>query len=471
MREGERHAAGSNGGSPPSQGRSSFLKRAVRKAVRVVYRLALPIVRPLAFRTRRYLAQTLQDELQGVKVELHGAKVELQVVRDELHRMHAELTHDVRHAHTMQLDALHRTTASLQHEVLVNAQHWHETGFKDAQKLSLGLHQSIQASRELVREEVLRCHEDAHRELQAVVAASRESTQLATDAHVFNMSSRLDRIEQFSAASARRMAVHGDHDAILVKSAVGYVLCADSDHAVLAGLLEADDLNCGTRLLIQRFVEPGDIFVDVGAHLGLLSLAAAQAMHGKGKIIVFEPFPGTRSLLEKTFRMNGFAGMLEVHGAAVSNRVGEETLFLGTTSERHSIVGVDLPSGYPKEKMSVASVTLDSALPSGQTVNLLRIDAGGAELEIIEGAHSLISGNPNMALIMELSSLHLKRAGHSLDKWFTVFDELGLIYFVINPDTGMLENMPMEQLVMADSINLFFARPDSLAWKRLDVKA
>ncbi|CAN7746767.1 FkbM family methyltransferase [Caballeronia sp. LjRoot29] len=371
----------------------------------------------------------------------------------------------------MQLGALHAATASVQYEVLVNAQHWHDTGFTDAQRLSLGLHQNIQVSRESVREEVLRSHDNATRELQAAVATMRETMQLATDAYITSMSSRLDRIEDFGAASARRVAVHSDHDTVLVKTPAGYVLCADSDHAVLAGLIETGDQRCGVRLLIQEFLEPGDTFVDVGAHLGLLSLAAARAMHGRGKIFVFEPFPGTRSLLERSFRMNGFADMIEVHGAAVSNRVGETTLFLGTTSERHSLIPLDLPGGYMKEQIDVPSVTLDSALPSGQAVNLLKIDAGGAELDVIEGARSLISGNPNMALIVELSSAHLKRAGHSLDQWFEAFAVLGLIYFAINPDTGVLENVPSEQLAMADSANLFFARPDSLAWKKLDLKA
>jgi len=442
--------------------KASLLKRAARKAARLVYRMVLPIVRPLAFRTRRYLTQGIQDELSRTAALA-------QSMNDELRRIQAELVHEIRHTHAAGLEVLQKTAESVQHEVLINAHHWHMVGYKDAQALSAGLHQGIQASRESIREEVLRSQEATAAELRVVMNESREVLRSAAEDYVSSEFSRLDRLEQLANVSARRVAVHSDQDRILLKSEVGYVLCADSDHAVLAGLLDTGELERGTRLLIERFVGRGDVFVDVGAHLGLLSLAAARAMHGQGKIFAFEPFPNTRAMLKRSFWLNGFAEMIEVHGAAVSNRIGETKLFLGATSGHHSIFALDVPGRHEASPIEVPMVTLDSALPNGLTVDLLKIDAEGAELNIIEGARSVLASNLDIALVVELGPSHLRRVGHSLDHWLGAFAEIGFVYRAINPDTGVLEDVTKEQLGLAESTNLFFARTRSSAWKKLDV--
>jgi FkbM family methyltransferase len=422
----------------PSQPvRSSLLKRAARKMARLAYRIVLPIVRPLAFRTRRYLTQGIQDELNRTAAVAQG-------MNDELRRMQAELVHEIRHAHAVGREVLQMTAESVQHQILVNAHHWHTVGYKDAQALSAGLHQSIQVSRESIREEVLLLQEATVAELRAVMNESREAIRSVAEDHASNEFSRLDRLEQLATISARRVAVHSDQDRVLLKSEVGYVLCADSDHAVLAGLLDTGDLERGTRLLIQRFIGRGNVFVDVGAHLGLLSLAAARAMHGHGKIFAFEPFPNTRAMLKRSFWLNGLADMIEIHGAAVSNHVGETKLFLGATSGHHSIFALDLPADYETFSIDVRTVTLDSALPAGLTVNLLKIDAEGAELDIMEGAKSLLASNLEIALIVELGPSHLRRVGHSLDHWLGAFVKIGFVYRAINPDTGALECVTQE---------------------------
>lgn len=446
-------------GSQP--GRPSLLKRAARKAARLVYRMALPVVRPLAFRTRRYLTQGIYDELSRNAVLAQNMK-------DELRRVHADLVHEIRHSQAVGLEVLQKTAESVQHEILVKVHHWHNVGYRDAQSLSAGLHQGIQVSRESIREELLRSQEAVGAELRVVVNESREAMRSATEDFASNEYARLDRLEQLANISARRVAVHSDQDRILLKSEVGYVLCADSDHAVLAGLLDSGELERGTRLLIQRFVGRGDVFVDVGAHLGLMSLAAAKAMHGQGKIFAFEPFPNTQAMLKRSFWLNGFAEMIEVHGAAVSNHAGETKLYLGPTSGHHSIFALDFPDGHETSSIDVPTVTLDSALPAGLGVDLLKIDAEGAELDIIEGARSLLASNPDIALIVELGPSHLRRVGHSLDHWLGAFAASGFVYRAIHPQTGVLENVTQEQLGLAESTNLFFARSGSTAWTKLD---
>lgn len=442
MHEADSRAIASDAAGTPPPDKPSFLKRAARKAAQLVYRAALPVIRPLAFRTRRYLTQNIQDELD---------------------RMQGGLTNEIRNALAVEIQTLQHTAQSVQHEVLTDALRWHDISHRQLQELVAGLHQATQHAREFLREELVRTIGSSNQELQAVIVGAQTALDTALNANV-----RLERIEQYSYASARRVAVHCDHGTVLIKTAVGYVLCDDSDHAVLATLIDAGELEPGTRRLIERFLKPGDVFVDVGANLGMISLAAARAMQGKGKIFTFEPFAPTKALLEKTFWLNGFSSILESHGAAVSSRGGHTRLFLGTTSGHHSIFPLDTSATDATQHVDVPVVTLDDALPAQQQVTLLKIDAEGAELDVINGALATQANNPDMGLIVEFGASHLRRVGCLPSQWLSVFNELGFKCRAIHPESGVLEDWPPERLMAVDSINLFFAQDRSRAWARFE---
>ena len=282
-------------------------------------------------------------------------------------------------------------------------------------------------------------------------------------------SSRLDRIEQYALASARRVAINCGSGEILVRSEVGFILCAPSDHAVLACLLDSGDLERGTRLLIQGFLKPNDLFIDVGANLGMHTLAAAHAMQGRGRIIAFEPFEPTQRLLSKSISMNGFAEMTEIHQVAVSNRGGHQTLFLGATSGHHSLFPLTTPSTLAPSPVEVALVRLDDVVLGGTKVDLIKIDVEGAELDVLESARQIIASNPSIALIVEFGFSHLARTGHTTKDWLAAFHDLGLVHRAINVDNGQLEEWTVAQLEAVDSINLFCARPKSPAWAKAGV--
>ena len=280
---------------------------------------------------------------------------------------------------------------------------------------------------------------------------------------------RLDRVEQYAFAAARRFAINCGPGEVLVRSEVGYILCSPSDHAVLACLIDTGDLERGTRYLIQNFLKPNDVFVDIGANLGMHTLAAARAMQGKGRIIAFEPFEPTQRLLAKSIWMNGFADMTEIHQAAVSNRAGLQTLFLGASSGHHSLFPLTTPSSLAPQPVEVALVRLDDVLSDSTKVDLIKIDVEGAELDVLESARPIIASNPSIALIVEFGFSHLARSGHSTKDWLAAFHGLGLVQHAINVDTGQLEQWTIEQLEAVESVNLFFARPESVAWAKARV--
>lgn len=271
--------------------------------------------------------------------------------------------------------------------------------------------------------------------------------------------------ERYAHAAARRVAVTTAPDEVLVRAADGYVVCSARDYALLAILLEAGELEPGTRLLIQRLLEPGKTFVDAGANIGLMSLAASRALNGRGQIVGFEPHPETHRLLTQTMLLNGLGPMAEMHQSAVSNEPGIMPLFLGITSGHHSLHPLDDSPIPLAEPIDVPVVRIDDVI-SGRPVDLLKIDVEGAELDTIAGAESTIHSNPDIAIIVEFGISHLRRTGITTATWLKAFEDFGLQYEAIDPATGGLLDWSPEQLEAVESINLFFARPESPAWDR-----
>jgi FkbM family methyltransferase len=439
-------------------------KAFLRPLARIVYRLLKPAFRPVAFRLRRYLVESLhQDVLNAHALSMQELQQVSAGLGQELHVTRELLRQDILNSHAQSLQELQRMSADMLQEV------------------SAGILQELQIARESLKQNILSTHTISLQELQLAYASLLQEVQAARgslnqsvgmlqeiQAHSSNLFPLLDRIEQYSNATARRVAISCSSDEILIRTEVGYILCSASDHAVLACLIENGELERGTRQLIQRFLCPGDVFVDVGANLGLHTLAAARAMQGCGKIIAFEPYGPTKCLFEKSVWINGFSEITDIHQAAVSNTTGHQKLFLGATSGHHSLFPVDAPYEILSKSVEVPLVRLDDIILADQKVNLIKIDAEGAELEIIDSAAPVIERNPDIALIVEFSPSQLKRTSHSTEQWLSAFTNLGLIHRMINAETGTLEDCSLEQLEGSETINLFFARPDSKAWSKVE---
>jgi FkbM family methyltransferase len=220
---------------------------------------------------------------------------------------------------------------------------------------------------------------------------------------------------------------------------------------------------------MQRLLKPGDIFIDVGANVGLHTLAAARAMQGLGRIVAFEPCEPTKRLLETSVGLNGFSGIVDIHQAAVSSRTGRQQLLLGATSDHHGLSSVPGPAGMHRAPGDVHCVTLDEFTASNPVVTLIRIDAHGAELDVLDGSRSLIRQNEEVALMVKFRPAHLRRAGHTTRDWLSRFEALGLVHRVIDHETGVPESWSAEKLDRVESVHLLFARPGVDVWRKAEI--
>ena len=190
-------------------------------------------------------------------------------------------------------------------------------------------------------------------------------------------------------------------------------------------------------------------------------------MQGNGRVIAFEPFPRTSELLKRTVMMNGLASFCDVHQEAVSDQPGEKDLFVGRVSAHHSLIELDDLVSASSPPVKVPVVRLDDVIAPLDTVDLIKIDVEGMELEVLNGARRIVAENPKIAIIVEFGPSHLYRSGHSAASWLDSFTNLGFDRRVIDPVTGRLSTASIEELADVESTNLLFAATQSPVWERL----
>jgi FkbM family methyltransferase len=144
---------------------------------------------------------------------------------------------------------------------------------------------------------------------------------------------------------------------------------------------------------LKTNARPGQVSLNIGAHMGIYALALARWTAPEGRVFAFEPNPETRDALEKHVSLNGLQHRVEVLGHAVSDRPGSAT-FHATGQEGFSRLETgnpDSPAGVAEVSMTVSTTSVDTfCAERGCTPDWITIDVEGFEIEALEGARHII---------------------------------------------------------------------------------
>ena len=217
------------------------------------------------------------------------------------------------------------------------------------------------------------------------------------------------------------------------------------DHRLLCRLLgdflafvDARDLMLGPRLVLDGFWEswvtlavarhlrPGMWCVDVGANYGYYTLLMAAACGPEGRVVACEPNP----LLAETYLPQNLALTGFYHGVEICRKVigdlDDRTVdfvlhdgdFATSSLERWAYA-------HRCGTVQAPAITLDRLCADWPRLDLVKIDAEGAEALVWEGMQQTLRRFPHAVVVMELhlqrdppqttSFLHqLERSGYSI---------------------------------------------------------
>ena len=148
----------------------------------------------------------------------------------------------------------------------------------------------------------------------------------------------------------------------------------------------------------------GDTVVDVGAFIGLWTIHASRKVGERGRVIAFEPNPFVFSQLEENVSLNGLKNVTLLR-SALGDHVGQVEIYGEAKESSLASMYRDRVELYVSEEkiaaMTTEMTTIDILLEGGvKAIDLLKIDAEGAELAILNGASkSLESGSIRRAIV------------------------------------------------------------------------
>lgn len=166
---------------------------------------------------------------------------------------------------------------------------------------------------------------------------------------------------------------------------------------------------------LQSLILPGTTAYDIGAHVGYLSLVAAQCVGPQGRIIAFEPLPLNLRYLRAHLRANHIRNV-QVVEACVSDRAGQATFDCGKGTGRGHLVQ---DSGGHTPVLSIDEEVQAGRLPPPQ---FIKMDVEGAEFLALQGArHTLSQHRPTVLLSVHSEDLRrscselLRQIGYRID--------------------------------------------------------
>jgi FkbM family methyltransferase len=191
------------------------------------------------------------------------------------------------------------------------------------------------------------------------------------------------------------------------------------------------------QAFIKSYLKEGDVFLDIGANIGLYTLLASKAVGNSGKIFAFEPSPKTFIRLTENVAHNHLTNCI-LENIALSNVEGEFSIMLSQEGfdAWNSLAKPTMGNLYYEEK--VTTKTLDSFIDEAEIkkINFIKIDVEGWEINVLKGASNyLINNDPT--ILFEVAQDSLINAGFSVKELFEILNSYGFTIFRINENLSL----------------------------------
>jgi FkbM family methyltransferase len=205
-----------------------------------------------------------------------------------------------------------------------------------------------------------------------------------------------------------------------------YEVAAPLDDYVGRSVYFTGELDRKITWICKRLVRPGDIVLDIGANLGLVTFILAALVGPSGRVETFEPIPAMQDLLEQAVTRNGIRHV-HLHKVALGSAAGELTLFV-PRGHAGSATFVSARRMANSDEITVPVRTLSETLRDRDgPVRLIKIDVEGFEPEVLAGAKDYFARGRPDAVLFELNG----RADEDRYRALRILDGYGYDFLAI----------------------------------------
>ena len=152
---------------------------------------------------------------------------------------------------------------------------------------------------------------------------------------------------------------------------------------------------------LLHFLRKGDLFVDVGANVGVYSILSS-GINGTESMAI-EPSKESLELLNRHIKLNKLENKVKIFDCAVGEKEGT----LQFTKNLDAINRVVREEDIGVDSLELKVNTLDNLL-AGKNPAMIKIDVEGFELNVIKGAANTLRNQALKAIIIETNGLSSK---------------------------------------------------------------
>jgi len=203
---------------------------------------------------------------------------------------------------------------------------------------------------------------------------------------------------------------------------------------ILRGRFENTD-----RQFIEKFLKPGMVVLDIGAHHGYYSLLASQKVGPLGRVIAFEPSLRERRRLLQHLRMNACANT-KVEETALGETEGRAELFVveGRETGCNSLRPPNVSQATHALEVQVGRLDDYVRQHDLARVDFIKMDVEGAELAVLKGATEFLARKPRPVIFCEVQDLRTRSWGYAAKEIVNFLSQRGFRWYIPSKDGAMM---------------------------------
>ncbi|QDV82915.1 FkbM family methyltransferase [Stieleria magnilauensis] len=218
---------------------------------------------------------------------------------------------------------------------------------------------------------------------------------------------------------------------------------------------------------LEEILEPGDIFVDVGANIGYYSLLSSKLVGDHGCVIAVEASPEIYQLLKLHIELNAISNIRPHNVAATDSRkrlcvIPGPSTNIGKTNVGEVAIGGVPIQGVPLSEL-LSGIRVDA-------IKAIKIDVEGAEFSVLTGLQSVLGRLPDSAMLIVEISPELQEDGkRSATELIDLMQSFGFNPYVIGNSYQMNEYFRNQGRVALVRLRGGVSQQTDVVFSKLDV--
>jgi FkbM family methyltransferase len=177
--------------------------------------------------------------------------------------------------------------------------------------------------------------------------------------------------------------------------------------------------------IVKSLLKDGDVVVDAGANIGLITLLAWSIVGNRGRVYSFEPHPKTFARLIGNLKLNSY-GTLYAECAGIGKEKGKAHM------TNHFVA--DINKIDEAGSIDIKLHSLDEVIPHSLRIQLLKLDIEGYELFALEGGKDTLLRTDTV--LIELSEKTFQGYGYSSKDILEKLSQSGFTLYKVERDAS-----------------------------------